>query len=214
MVGLMYISHLRRTNECACISGRPCDAQGNYLPQGAPPPLRHFGKDPNDWTPYESRLEFETAEFLFKRNQMSGGDIDILLKLWSASLIKHDNNPPFPSHDDLYKTIDSTPLGDVPWESFSLKYKGELPDHQVPAWMTAEFDIWFRDPHTIVKNLLSNPDFKDEFDYAPLQEYDANGNHRFQNFMSGDWAWKQAVSCFSPHPPRLISLILLQGHYC
>jgi len=58
--------------------------------------------------------------------------------------------------------------------------------------MDAEFDVWFRDPRTLVHNLLLNPDFDNEFDCAPLQEYDMDGNHRFENFMSGDWAWKQA----------------------
>ncbi|KAG2127159.1 uncharacterized protein EDB93DRAFT_1257267 [Suillus bovinus] len=42
-------------------------------------------------------------------------------------------------------------------------------------------------------NMLSNPDFEGEFDYAPLQEYDtSNGAHCFKDFMSGDWCWKQA----------------------
>ena len=42
-------------------------------------------------------------------------------------------------------------------------------------------------------NMLQNPDFANSFDYAPLREYDENGNCRYKNFMSGDWAWKQAV---------------------
>jgi len=135
------------------------------------------------------------AEFLFKRNQMSGGDIDILLNLWAASLAAHDDNPPFASHNDLYNTIDATPIGDVPWESFSVRYNGAKPEGEVPIWMETDFDVWFQDLHTIVKNLLSNPDFENEFDYAPFQEYDMEGSHRFQDFMSGNWAWKQAVWC-------------------
>ena len=41
---------------------------------------------------------------------------------------------------------------------------------------------------------ISNPDFGGEFDYMPLQEYNMDSNHHFENFMSGNWAWKQAVS--------------------
>jgi hypothetical protein len=63
-------------------------------------------------------------------------------------------------------------------------------------WMTSEYDVWFRDPHSVFRNLLSNPDFNGEFDYAPYQEYDASGNHRFQDLMSGNWAWKQAVRVY------------------
>jgi Plavaka transposase len=128
---------------------------------------------------------------------MSGGHINTLLDLWAASLAKHDDKPPFHSHGDMYDTIDATPLGDVKWESFSLCYNGNVPEGEVPSWMKSEFDVWFRDPRTIIRNLLSNPDFDNEFDYSPVQEYDMEGNHRFQNFMSGDWAWKQAVSTCS-----------------
>ena len=174
--------------------GMPCDTNGNYLDPSMPPPPHHPTDDPDDWTPYGSRLEFETAEFIFSRNQMLAGDIDILLDLWSASLFKHGDQPPFASHQELYDTIDSTPLGDVPWESFSVHYNGIRPENDVPSWMDAEYDVWFRNPHTLVQNILSNPDFDNEFDYTPLQEHDMDGNHRFENFMSGNWAWKQAVS--------------------
>ena len=60
--------------------------------------------------------------------------------------------------------------------------------------MDTEYEAWFRDPQKLIASMLSNPDFKDEFDSAPFHEYNGDGNHRFQNFMSGDWAWKQAVS--------------------
>jgi hypothetical protein len=126
---------------------------------------------------------------------MSGGDINFLLNLWAASLAAHGDTPPFANHADMYETIDSTPVGDIPWESFTLQYNGIQPDDSVPSWMTTEYDVWFRDPRLLVHNMIANPDFKDdEIDYAPLQEYSGEGVHRFQNFMSGDWCWKQAVS--------------------
>jgi hypothetical protein len=62
--------------------------------------------------------------------------------------------------------------------------------------MSGNHDVWFRNPRTLVQNLIANPDFNGGFDYAPLQEYDMNGNHRFQNYMSGNWSWKQAVCVF------------------
>jgi hypothetical protein len=124
---------------------------------------------------------------------MSGGDMDFIFNLWAASLAEHGDVPPFSSHNDMYDTIDSTPLGDLPWESFSLQYNGVLPDGAAPSWMSAEYDVWFRNPQLLVHHILSNPDFDGEIDYAPLQEHSTTGAHRFQNFMSGDWCWKQAV---------------------
>jgi len=124
---------------------------------------------------------------------MSAGNIDVLLDLWAASLFKHHDTPPFANHSDLYDTIDATPLSDVPWDSFSMSYNGPLPESNVPSWMTAEFDIWFRDPRTVVRNMLSNPDFNGEFDEAPRYEFNMNGKREYQDFMLADWAWKQAV---------------------
>jgi hypothetical protein len=55
--------------------------------------------------------------------------------------------------------------------------------------MKAEYNIWFRDPRDIVKNMLLNPYFNSDFDYAPFQEYTAEGIHHFKDFMLGNWAW-------------------------
>ena len=130
---------------------------------------------------------------------MSAGDIDFILKLWAATLVKHGNTAPFKSHTDLYKTIDATTLGDADWKAFSARYSGALPPHHIPSWMKAEYNVWYRDPCDLIHNMLANPDFEAEFDYSPFQEYDNDGNHRFQDFMSGNWAWTQVVSQTNVH---------------
>ena len=173
--------------------GRPCAADGTFLEPGTPPsPVPT--KSPHDWSPYRNRIEFETAEFMFKRRHMSTGDLDFLLDLWAASLAKHNDSPPFADHKDLHKVIDATPLGDVPWQCFSVQYTGERPEASIPPWMDDEFDVWYRDPHAMACNMLANPNYKDEIDYTPFREYDAsNDKRRWKDFMSGDWAWRQAV---------------------
>jgi hypothetical protein len=60
--------------------------------------------------------------------------------------------------------------------------------------MTEEYEVWFRDPHLIIKNMIGNPDYKDDFDTTPLRSFDSKGDHLYQNFMSGDWAFEEAVS--------------------
>jgi hypothetical protein len=55
---------------------------------------------------------------------MSGGDIDFIFNFWAASLAAHDDTPPFANHADMYEAIDSTPIGNVSWESFTLQYMG------------------------------------------------------------------------------------------
>ncbi|KAG2037356.1 hypothetical protein BDR03DRAFT_864200, partial [Suillus americanus] len=173
------------------LTGRKCDVHGNFIDQNALPPPRTEAL-PTDWTPYENRVAFETAEFLYTRNQMSAGQIDTLLDLWAATLIKHDDSPPFTGHRDLYETIDSTPLGDVPWQTFLMSYSRTSPAENVPPWMTAEYDVWFRDPRLLVHNMLSNPDFAAEIEYVPYRDYTDDNKRCYKNFLSGDWAWKQA----------------------
>jgi hypothetical protein len=146
---------------------------------------------------------------------MSAKDINFILSLWAASLAVHNDVPPFSNAKELYNVIDSTPLGDVAWQSFSLQHNGTQPTSDVPSWMQAEYEVWFRDPQAIVKNMLANPDFKSDFDYAPFQEYSADGIHRFRDFMSGIWAWRQAVSShFFLAFFSLINTAILLGHHC
>ena len=175
--------------------GQPCSKDGIDLPPDAPPPPRHTDCQSDNWTPYRNRTEFETAQFLYCQTQMSAPNINTLLDLWASTLLKHNEPPPFANHMDLYNTIDSTPLGDVAWQSFSLRYNGdEVPEGTVPQWMTSEYEVWFRDPHTIVKHMIDNPDYNHHVDVAPVRIFNSNGIREYQNFMSGDWAWEEAVS--------------------
>ena len=161
--------------------------------QDAPPPPRETDNGPEDWTSYKNRPQFEFADYIYTKNQTSAGGIDQLLNIWAATLVGSDLKPPFLNHNDLYSTIDLTPLGDVQWESFTLSYIGEPPDGDLLPWMEAKHEVWFRDLRLLVHNLLANADFAGEIDTSPFQEYDAENNHRYQDFMSGNWAWKQAV---------------------
>lgn len=174
------------------ILGEPCDVDGQPLDPNFPEPTVNV-KDPDDWTPYDCRLAFETAEFAYKKCKMSAGNFDILSELWTASLAPHDATPPFASHSDLCKTIDATPIGGVPWRTVTLSYNGMKPD-DAPPWMEAKYTVWYRDPHTLFKHMIENPEFADHFDYAPFRRYDTNGDRVYKDFMSGNWAWKQAVS--------------------
>jgi len=166
------------------------------IPLNTPPPACDSDCGPHDWTPYNGCVEFELTDFLFCRNQMSASNINLLLNIWAATLTLHNNDPPFHNHTDLYNIIDSTPIGDVPWESFIVKYDGDIPNSERSPWMDEEFEVWFCNPRELIHNMLTNPDFDSEFDCSPFHEYDTDNNHHFHNFMSGDWVWKQAVCIY------------------
>jgi len=144
---------------------------------------------------------------------MPAPEINDLMDIWAAQALKHDDHPPFADYQDLYSTVDVTPLADVPWQSFTASFQGERPDGEVPPWMDGQYDIWFRDPLSVVRNMVGNPDFDGEFDYTPFWEFEPSGERRLQDFFSGNWAWSQVVSRVFCAPFVLISHFGLEQHF-
>jgi hypothetical protein len=65
--------------------GQICDENGDDIQPDTSLPPHVSNNGPDDWTPYNSHLEFEVANFLFHQNQMSAGDINFLLSLWGVT---------------------------------------------------------------------------------------------------------------------------------
>lgn len=173
------------------IDGTPCSSTGADLPAGAapsPPPVI----DTDNFDPFVSCAEFEFTEFLYKSVEMSGGNLDKLSELLAG--LYPGQEPPFDNHDDLYASIDSIKHGDSCWKSFTVSYNGKIDtEAQPPSWMTATYEVWYCDPLVIMEKQLANPDFCGEIDYAPKLIYN-DGMRQYTDFMSGDWAWREAVS--------------------
>lgn len=128
---------------------------------------------------------------------MSAANVNKLLDIFSAFLQKHDDQPPFASCAELYNLINSTQVGDITWESFGVKYNGDQTDNPSP-WMDDVYDVWMQDPEHAITDILGNADFTKLMDLMPYREYDtATDARRWQDFMSGDWAWDEAVSITS-----------------
>jgi hypothetical protein len=85
----------------------------------------------------------------------------------------------------MYNVIDATELGDVPWEAFSVKYNGEIPNN-APNWMSASYEVWFRDPLAVMEAQLGNPDFANEMGYSPKQVLSWTNKRQFSDFMFGN----------------------------
>jgi hypothetical protein len=119
------------------------------------------------------------------------------MEIWSA--MHPQEGCPFSSHKDLYERIDSIEDGDVSWQSITIKHPNASlnTSDTIPAWQLQDYDVWFRDPQAVIQSILSSPDFKDGFDYAPCSVYNKDHKKICGNFMSGDWAWAQCVSRMS-----------------
>ena len=89
-----------------------------------------------------------------------------------------------------------------------MSFNGLRPEIDVPPWMEQTYEVYFRDPHQLLSNMLADPTFAKDFDYTPMQQFDRHGSRRYQHIMSGDWVWIQAV-CYSFISPGIPSLILV-----
>jgi len=175
------------------LTGTPCDQDGYDLESGAPPPSQ-TADDSSDWAPFSSQVQFETADFLFKKAEMSQGDVDVLMRLWASTTA--DRCTPFESHQDMLAAINSIQDGDAPWHSFSAKYSGVHLAKNPPDWMVKEYTVFCRDPLTVIQNMISNPTFNGQFDYSPYMEFEDESQRR-SDVMSADWAWEQAAGFLS-----------------
>ena len=92
----------------------------------------------------------------------------------------------------MYTTIDSSVLGDVPWQCMATEVPEDV-DERAPSWIQTSYEVWYRDPEIVVSDMLSNPDFDGQFDMCPYVELDANGEHRWSNVMLGNIAWRRSV---------------------
>ena len=126
---------------------------------------------------------------------MSKSNINDLLRIMKTRTTGEGNATSFENCDDLYNTIDSITEGEVPWDSFSVQYNGPRPETNIPQWMDEKYEVFYRNPHEVVKSMLRNKTFDGHFDYTPYRQFE-NGQRVWCDFMSGNFSWKQAVRMF------------------
>lgn len=176
-------------------TARPCDSCGNFIPPNSDPEPQ---PQPSLF-PFADEPSFRFAVSTFKKIQTSAGEVNDLLECWSDYNGLYDGPPPpFKNVDDLYTSIDAIQHGDAPWESFSVRFNGEV-TNESPSWKRQEYRIYCRNVCTVAHNMLSNTEFEKQFDYVPYEEYDTQGERVYSNLMSGKWAYKKAVRAYDFH---------------
>ncbi|KAI0282250.1 hypothetical protein BC826DRAFT_1093972 [Russula brevipes] len=184
------------------LTALPCDTEGNYLPHGTPPPPREtVPAVQGDWTPFDSELQFKVADVFYRRAAMSASNIDAILELWAETATLLGADAPFESHEHLYKTIDSSTVGNVPWECL-VTSPPQTDNSNSPAvgWMKKSYEVWYRDPDAVVSMMLENADFDGQFDLRPYVELDSSGKRRWNNVMSGNIAWRRCDNIIADNP--------------
>ena len=126
---------------------------------------------------------------------MSTSKVNTLLDLWASSLYPHGASPPFTDHRHMLNTIDLMTVGDVWWQSLSVRYTGEIPEIDPRLGCHKNTTSGFETLVLLcIKYLLIL--VLRMVDLCPFQEYTTDDQiQQYKDFMSGDWAWDQAV-CF------------------
>jgi hypothetical protein len=148
---------------------------------------------PGDWTPFDTKAQFEIVDLLYHHAEVSASNIDSLFEIWARSVHEFDAFGPFKDHNDMYITINSSVLGDVSWQCMVMKVPKDVDEHMA-SWMWTSYEVWYRDPEIMVSNMLSNTDFDGQFDMCPYIELNEEGNHQWSNVMLGNITWRQSVS--------------------
>ena len=78
--------------------------------------------------------------------------------------------------------------------------------------MTVKYELFYHNPHNVIRNMISDTTFKFVFDYIQYQDFDEDGDQQYGNLMSGDWAFHQAV-CFVLYLHLSADAIALTGHH-
>ncbi|KAI0669707.1 hypothetical protein C8Q78DRAFT_977285 [Trametes maxima] len=175
------------------LSGRPCDANGNFLddPDAPPPPRVNH----EDYGPFADRPSFECAELLFEKMAASKDKVEQLLRIMHAKSILDgqdpDADPLFRSHDHLLTAIDSIKCGEAEWSTFSIRYAGPITPN-MPKWKTERFLVHTRNSLKVLENMADSPDFCGSWHTRPYQQFNEHGTRQYSDLLSGHWAWTQA----------------------
>ncbi|KAF9061853.1 hypothetical protein BDP27DRAFT_1484790 [Rhodocollybia butyracea] len=186
------------------LTGDICDENGSKIPSHtAPSPIQPIEAS-NPWAPFDGEAEFRLADHLFRKVEMSQKDVNELLDIWSlfqrqrAQRSGSDDNElgPFSEYCDMYGSIDDIHEGGAPWKCFQTSLDDTLPI-DAPEWRKTSYQVWYRDPNTVISNILANPELSKDFDPAPYIHRDKHGTRRWCDFMSGNFAWRHATQIYN-----------------
>ncbi|KAJ7769423.1 hypothetical protein B0H16DRAFT_1411344 [Mycena metata] len=138
------------------------------------------------FAPFTGNDEWELARWLSKNVSQTATEEYLQLPSTKKSKLSFHNNRAF------LKKVDTLPTG-PDWTCDIVTVVGNrLNDDDV--LMTEELELWMRDPVECIKDLMSNPAFKDHMAYAPERVYTtADGDEEtriFDEMWTAEWWWK------------------------
>jgi hypothetical protein len=149
---------------------------------------------------------------------MSQKDVNELLNIWSVyqcqlsdrTGVYNDEDSPFSEYQQMYSAIDNIHEGGAPWKCFQTIVDDTLPI-DAPEWQKTSYQVWYRDPDTVIANILANPELAHNFDPAPYVHRDQHGTRQWCDFMSGNFAWRHAESMIHFYVHRVTHIFLSES---
>ncbi|CDO72407.1 hypothetical protein BN946_scf184977.g106 [Trametes cinnabarina] len=123
-------------------------------------------------TPFKCKEEWEVADWAI-RHGITQRATEEFLELDMVRFCRRQAPHHFPSlssKQTLYETIDSIPGPSAEWTLIEITIQGTERDEHGNL-MTETVDVWVRDPVAVIRDLIGNPDFDGDIDYAPVQEF-------------------------------------------
>ena len=129
-------------------------------------------------------------------------DINTILRILSAKRTLQTNgqetsNGFFQNAEEMGETVDEIPFGDLPWFVYRFRVctleGAEEDDRQDAPWKYETYEVYARDPVTVLECMAANPEYDGKWDYVPYAEYPSAGIRTFSDVFSGRFVWRQAV---------------------
>ena len=117
-----------------------------------------------DWTHFHNKVQFELTDFLFCDAKLSASKVNFLLDLWTQPLSESNTPGPMKDHKELHALIDSSALGNVPWQCMETFFDKD----DASPWKQKAYEVWYCNPDIVVSNMLANPNFNGQFDVHPI----------------------------------------------
>ncbi len=146
--------------------------------------------DLDPFRPFSSKQEYQIASWCIK-NSISRTAIDELLGIQG---FQHLTNTT--SAHRLFNKIDDMhyPLDESSWEQGYVCFD-RLEDPNIEQ--TVPF--WYRNPVECIEFLLQQPAYRDHMVYAPVREYNEEGERMYSELHTSNWWWRMQVSVETPY---------------
>ncbi|KAJ7496317.1 Zn-finger domain-containing protein [Mycena galericulata] len=147
---------------------------------------RQKAESNTEFWPFQDGEEWDLAKWLSRNVSQTATDEYLALPITQKSNLSFHNNRAF------LKKVDQLPTG-PDWTCKIVTAAGNRVDEN-DELMSEELELWMRDPVECIKELMSNPAFREHMAYAPERVYGTKEGHENSRILdemwTADWWWK------------------------